>query len=167
MKSLRPTILRHRHEQLSYRLRTWLLALSGFIILVSLIMAVVLFGYIFNLALNPEVAEELIDRWSQVFLNNSAAGLLNLPTLAGPARWFAVFTLGILAFILTRIPLLLLQMGTQIFMASTHEQRMIQDILRTLLREMRQESQSMNSENSDAAPGSRFSSRTSSDQEYP
>lgn len=169
MKPLRPTPVRDRHrfEHLSYRLRTWLLALAGIVILMSLMLAVVVFGYILNLATHPEAARELIDQWAQVFLDRSGAAILNLPTLAGPARWFAVFTLGILAFLLTRIPLLLMQMGTQMFMASTYERRLIQDVLRTVLAENRQDPQRKNSAsppNPPSAAPQRLSS--TSDQEY-
>lgn len=162
MKPLRPTPARDRHrfEHLSYRLRTWLLALAGIVILLSLVLAVVIFGYILNLATQPEAARELIDQWAQVFLDRSGAAILNLPTLAGPARWFAVFTLGILAFLLTRIPLLLMQMGTQMFMASTYERR--------LITETRQDAQLKNStppSNPESAVTQRRSS-ASTDQEY-
>jgi hypothetical protein len=171
MKSFRSNTPRQsrRLEHLSYRLRIWLLVLAGIVIGVSLLLAVVLFGYILNLALNPEVARELIDRWSQVFLERSGAGILNLPTLAGPARWFAVFTLGILAFLLTRIPLLLMQMGTQMLIASTDERRLTQDILRTLLVEMRQDPQFHNSgmPSTPPEPHPYRVSSGSSDQEYP
>jgi len=169
MKPLRPNPVRDRHrfEHLSYRLRTWLLALAGIVILISLVLAVIVFGYILNLATHPDAARELIDQWAQVFLDRSEAAILNLPTLAGPARWFAVFTLGILAFLLTRMPLLLMQMGTQMFMASTYERRLIQDVLRTVLPEFRQ-----NSHNNSASPPTPQSAAprrlsSNSDQEYP
>lgn len=166
MKPLRPTSVRDRHrfEHLSYRLRTWMLTLAGLVILISLVLAAVVFGYILNLAIHPEAARELIDQWAQVFVDRSGASILNLPTLAGPARWFAVFTLGILAFLLTRIPLLLLQMGTQMFMASTYEQQSSQDVLRTVLAEIRQDSTPPT--NAQSAAPQRLSS-TSSNQEYP
>lgn len=140
MKTFRPDLFhRNRFEHLSYRLRTWLLALSGLVILVSLILAVVVFSYIFNLATHPEDARVLIDQWSQVFTANSGAPLLNLPTLAGPARWFSVFTLGVLAYLLTRIPLLLLQMGTHLLAACTYERRSLQEVLREVLTETRRD----------------------------
>lgn len=141
MKTYRPDLSqRHRFEQLSYRLRTWLLALSGLVILVSLILAVVVFSYIFNLATQPEEARILVDQWSQVFTANSGSPLFNLPTLAGPARWFAVFTLGVLAYLLTRIPLLMLQMGTHLLSACTYERRSMQEVLREVLTEAKRDS---------------------------
>lgn len=127
MKTLPPDIIHHRSqfERVSYRLRTWLLFLAGIIVFVSLVLALRVFVYIFDLAVNPDHAQQLIDQWAAVFLNQTGGSDPIVPVLAAPSRWFAVFTLGVLAFIVTRIPLLLLQMGTQIILACTYERRVI------------------------------------------
>lgn len=127
MKPLPPDIIHHRNqfERVSYRLRTWLLLLGGVIVFVSLVLALRVFSYIFDLAVNPDHAQQLVDQWARVFLNQTGGTDPVVPVLAAPSRWFAVFTLGILAFIVTRIPLLLLQMGTQIILACTYERRII------------------------------------------
>jgi len=138
MKTFPPNSIhyRNRFEHLSYRLRTGLLILAGFVILASLLLALVVFSYIFNMATHPEKAQVLVDQWAAVF-NGSDNPNPVLPVLASPARWFAVFTLGILAFIVTRIPLLLLQMGIQLFIACNNERRVAQDMLREVLTEIR------------------------------
>lgn len=127
MKTLPPDIIHHRnqYERVSYRLRTWLLFLAAIIVFVSLILALRVFSYIFDLAVNPDHAQQLVDEWAAVFLNQTGGSDPIVPVLAAPSRWFAVFTLGVLAFIVTRIPLLLLQMGTQIILACTSERRVI------------------------------------------
>ncbi len=127
MKTLPPDIIHHRNqfERVNYRLRTWLLILAGVIVFVSLVLAVRVFSYIFDLAVNPDHAQQLIDQWAAVFLNQTDGTDPIVPVLAAPSRWFAVFTLGVLAFIVTRIPLLLLQMGTQIILACTQERRVV------------------------------------------
>lgn len=140
MKTL-PTNTIHRRNQfehLSYRLRTGLLILSGFVILISLALALIVFSYILNLATHPAQAQELIDQWAEVF-NRSDDPNPVFPVLASPARWFAVFTLGILAFILTRIPLLLLQMGVQLFAACNDQRRVVQDVLQEVLSEIKRD----------------------------
>lgn len=141
MKTLPANIIHQRHqfERLSYRLRTGLLILAGFIVLVSLVLALIVFSYIFNLAIHPEQAQVLVNRWSEVFLSRTDSTNPVLAVLASPARWFAVFTLGVLAYILTRIPLLLLQMGTQIILACNDERRMMQNVLREVLDEIKRD----------------------------
>jgi len=140
MKTSPPNLIynRNRFEHLSYRLRTGLLVLAGFVVLISLVLALVVFSYIFNVATHPEQAQELVDQWAAVF-NGSDNPNPILPVLASPARWFAVFTLGILAFIVTRIPLLLLQMGIQLFIACNDERRAVQEILREVLSEIKRD----------------------------
>jgi len=140
MKIFPPNIIHHRNqfEHLSYRLRTGLLILAGFVVLISLVLALVVFSYIFNVATHPEQAQELVDQWAAVF-NGSDNPNPVLPVLASPARWFAVFTLGVLAFIVTRIPLLLLQMGIQLFIACNDERRIVQEMLREVMSEMRRD----------------------------
>ncbi len=125
---------RNRFEHLNYRLKTGLLILSSLIILVSLGLALSVFSYIFSLATHPQQAQVLVDQWAQVFNRTDSPNPV-LPILASPARWFAVFTLGILGFFVTRIPFLLLQMGIQLF-AACHNEPPTREVLRELLTEI-------------------------------
>lgn len=131
----RNTHHRNRFEHLNYRLRTGLLILSSLIILVSLMLAFSIFNYIFSLATHPQQAQALVDQWAQVFNRTDDPNPV-LPILASPARWFAVFTLGILGFFVTRIPFLLLQMGIQLFAACHHEPS-TKEVMRELLSEIK------------------------------
>ncbi len=139
MKTLPPHTIHRRNqfERLSYRLRAGMLILAGSVILISLVLALVVFSYIFQVATHPEQAQELVDQWAEVF-NRSDDPNPVFPVLASPARWFAVFALGILAFIVTRIPLLLLQMGVQLFVACNDQRRVVQDMMREVLSEIKQ-----------------------------
>lgn len=141
MKTLPRDIVRYRNqfEHLSYRLRTWLLILASVIVFVSLILALRVFSYIFDLAINPGHAQELVDQWAAVFLSRTGETDPVVPVLAAPSRWFAVFALAVIAFIVTRIPLLLLQMGTQIILACTQDRRTVRQILREAISEAKQD----------------------------
>lgn len=120
---------RRRFERLNDNLRTALLILAGLIILSSVVMAWMIFSYIFDLATHPLKAKELLDQWAGLFVERTESRIPFLPTFEAPGQMLAVVTLGVLAFLLTRMPLLFLQMGTQILSACQDDRR-LQKVLR-------------------------------------
>jgi hypothetical protein len=131
---------RRRFERLNDNLRTGLMILASFVILASLIMAWIVFSYIFQLAIDPGRTRELVDQWAGLFSEKNENLIPFLPAFTAPARWFAIATLGILAYLLTRIPLLLLQMGLQILKSCQDERRIMQEVLGEILLEIRRDS---------------------------
>ena len=128
---------RGQFNRLNYRLKTLLLGLSVLIILVSVLLAIVIFGYVFDIATNPLHAKSLVDQWSMVFMDNPTIQPGSQSAFTGPARWFAIVTLIILAYLLIRIPLLMLQMGTQLLMSCQEDTRRLRSFIRELLRELK------------------------------
>jgi hypothetical protein len=125
---------RNRFSRLNYRLRTLLLGLSMLLILVSVLLAVIIFGYVFDIATHPLHAKTLIDEWSLMFTTQTAR---SSSPFDGPARWFAVVTLVVLAYLLIRIPLLMLQMGTQLLISCQEDNRELRGFVRQLLQEIK------------------------------
>jgi uncharacterized membrane protein len=131
---------RRQFTRLNYRLRTLLLGLSGLLILVSIVLAIMIFSYVFDIATHPLNAKALVDQWAAMFLETS---IQSSPSKAasgfdGPARWFAVITLIALAYLLIRIPLLMLQMGTQLLISCQEDNRSMRDFVRETLEEIKQ-----------------------------
>ncbi|MCG9891720.1 MAG: hypothetical protein MH252_11665 [Thermosynechococcaceae cyanobacterium MS004] len=134
-----PDIRRDRIQfnRLSYRIRTLLLCLSALLILVSVLLAVIIFSYVFNIATHPLSAKSLIDQWASLFMEQSSRASIGSSPFDGPARWFAVVTLIILAYLLIRIPLLMLQMGTQLMVSCQEDNRELRSFVRQVLQEVR------------------------------
>jgi hypothetical protein len=128
---------RKQFNRLNYRLRTLLLCLSAILIVTSVVLAVIIFIYVLNIATNPLNAKTLVDQWSAIFLDNSttASGTTSSP-FNGPARWLAVITLIVLVFLLIRIPLLILQMGTQLMMSCQEDNRQLRNFVRQVLQDL-------------------------------
>jgi hypothetical protein len=130
---------RRQFTRLSYRLKTILLSLSALLILVSIILAVIIFSYVFDIATHPLHAKELVDQWSTMFLDSTNT---RLPSKAsspfdGPARWFAIMTLIVLAYLLIRIPLLMLQMGTQLMISCQEDSQNLRSFVRQVMYELK------------------------------
>jgi hypothetical protein len=129
---------RKQFNRLNYRLRTLLLMLSALLIVISVVLAIIIFVYVFSIATHPLNAKELVDQWSAIFLEGSASPSATSP-FNGPARWFAVITLIVLAYLLIRIPLLMLQMGTQLMMSCQEDNRQLRNFVRQVLQDLRHE----------------------------
>ena len=130
---------RRQFTRLNYRLKTILLSLSGLLILVSIVLAVIIFSYVFDIATHPLHAKELVDQWATMFLDSTNT---NLPSKAsspfdGPARWFAIVTLIVLAYLLIRIPLLMLQMGTQLMISCQEDNQSLRSFVRQVMYELK------------------------------
>jgi hypothetical protein len=130
---------RRQFTRLNYRLKTILLVLSVLLILVSIMLAVIIFSYVFNIATHPLNAKELVDQWATMFLESSNT---SQPTKAssafdGPARWFAVITLIVLSYLLIRIPLLMLQMGTQLMISCQEDNQSLRSFVRQVMYELK------------------------------
>lgn len=134
-----PDIRRDRIQfnRLNYRIRTLLLCLSALLILVSVLLAVIIFSYVFNIATHPLSAKSLIDQWASLFMEQPSRASIGSSPFDGPARWFAVVTLIILAYLLIRIPLLMLQMGTQLMVSCQEDNRELRSFVRQVLQEVR------------------------------
>jgi hypothetical protein len=129
---------RKQFNRLNYRLRTLLLCLSALLIVISIVLAMMIFIYVLNIATNPLNAKALVDQWSAIFLDNPATPSNAAPSpFNGPARWLAVITLIVLVFLLIRIPLLMLQMGTQLMMSCQEDNRQLRSFVRQVLEELR------------------------------
>jgi hypothetical protein len=133
---------RRQFNRLNHRLRTFLLILSAVLIIISVALAVTLFLYVLNIASNPSVAKTLVDQWSSIFLDGSvspSAAAASPSPFNGPARWLAVITLIVLSYLLIRIPLLMLQMGTQLMMSCQEDNRQLRGFVQQVLQELRSE----------------------------
>jgi hypothetical protein len=102
------------------------------------VLAIMIFIYVLNIATNPLNAKVLVDQWSTIFLDNPATpSNANPSPFNGPARWLAVITLIVLVFLLIRIPLLMLQMGTQLMMSCQEDNRQLRNFVRQVLEDLR------------------------------
>jgi L-asparagine transporter-like permease len=129
---------RKQFNRLNYRLRTLLLCLAALLIVISIVLAIMIFIYVLNIATNPLNAKVLVDQWSTIFLDNPATpSNANPSPFNGPARWLAVITLIVLVFLLIRIPLLMLQMGTQLMMSCQEDNRQLRNFVRQVLEDLR------------------------------
>lgn len=133
---------RIRFERLNYRLRMLILLAAGFLIGSGLIATWIIFSYIFNLATHPLQFRDLLDQWAVALQEETNSPIPFLPSESSPNRWLALAVLGLLAYLLTRIPLLLLQMGTQLMSACTDERRLLQTTLREMMRQRQRPPQS-------------------------
>lgn len=129
---------RKQFNRLNYRLRTLLLGLSVLLILVSVLLAVIIFSYVFNIATHPLNAKTLIDQWASMFLEQTSRTASGPSAFDGPSRWFAVVTLIVLSYLLIRIPLLMLQMGTQLLVSCQEDNRELRSFVRQVLQEINQ-----------------------------
>jgi L-asparagine transporter-like permease len=127
---------RKRFSRLNYRLRTLLLGLSVLLIFVSVLLAVIIFSYVFDIATHPLNARTLIDQWASMFMEQTSQASSKSSPFDGPARWFAVVTLIVLAYLLIRIPLLMLQMGTQLLVSCQEDNRELRSFVRQILQEI-------------------------------
>jgi hypothetical protein len=127
---------RKQFSRLNYRLRTLLLGLAALLILVSILLAVIIFSFVFDIAVHPLNAKHLIDQWAVMFLEQPTRTSSATSPFDGPARWFAIVTLIILAYLLIRIPLLMLQMGTQLLVSCQEDNRELRSFVRQVLREI-------------------------------
>jgi hypothetical protein len=131
---------RRQFNRLNHRLKTLLLILSAALIVISVALAVALFLYVLKIASNPLAAKTLVDQWSSIFLDSSVNPSGTSPSpFNGPARWFAVITLIVLSYLLIRIPLLMLQMGTQLMMSCQEDNRQLRGFVQQVLQELRDE----------------------------
>jgi uncharacterized membrane protein len=128
---------RKQFNRLNYRLRALMLLLSAVLIVISVVLAIVIFIYVLSIATNPLNAKALIDQWSTLFLDNPATPSVTPSPFNGPARWLAVITLIVLVFLLIRIPLLMLQMGTQLMMSCQEDNRQLRNFVRQILEDLR------------------------------
>ncbi|NJM76894.1 MAG: hypothetical protein HC852_15275 [Acaryochloridaceae cyanobacterium RU_4_10] len=130
---------RRQFTQLNYRLKTLLLGLSVLLILVSVILAVLIFSYVFDIATHPAHAKDLVDQWATMFLESSNTSQPSKTSSAfdGPARWFAVITLIVLSYLLIRIPLLMLQMGTQLMISCQEDNQSLRSFVREVMYELK------------------------------
>jgi hypothetical protein len=128
---------RKQFNRLNYRLRALMLLLSAVLIVISVVLAVVIFIYVLSIATNPLNAKMLVDQWSTIFLDNPATPTTAPSPFNGPARWLAVITLIVLVFLLIRIPLLMLQMGTQLMMSCQEDNRQLRNFVRQVLEDLR------------------------------
>jgi hypothetical protein len=128
---------RKQFNRLNYRLRTLLLGLSALIIVISVVLAIIIFSYVLDIATHPLNAKALVDQWSTIFLDTPTKPSTAASPFDGPARWFAVITLIVLAYLLIRIPLLMLQMGTQLMMSCQEDNRQLRNFVRQILQDIR------------------------------
>jgi hypothetical protein len=135
---------RRQFNRLNHRLRTLLLILSAVLIVISVALAVALFLYVLNIASNPTSAKTLVDQWSSIFLDSALSPSGTNPSpFNGPARWLAVITLIVLSYLLIRIPLLMMQMGTQLMMSCQEDNRQLRSFVQQILQELRNEEQNL------------------------
>lgn len=128
---------RKQFNRLNYRLRAIMLLLSAVLIVISVVLAIVIFIYVLSIATNPLNAKALVDQWSTLFLDNPGNPSATPSPFNGPARWLAVITLIVLVFLLIRIPLLMLQMGTQLMMSCQEDNRQLRNFVRQILEDLR------------------------------
>jgi hypothetical protein len=130
---------RRQFARFNYRLRLFLLGLSTVLIVLSIVLAIMIFSYVFNIATQPLTAKALVDQWAAMFLETSAQSAPSRVAsgMDGPARWLAVITLITLAYLLIRIPLLMLQMGTQLLISCQEDNRSLREFVRQLLEEIK------------------------------
>lgn len=124
-------------ERSQLRMRIVFLILAALTIAVGLVLAVIIFFYLLRFSLHPANLKPLVDEWSLLLMEASQNDNSILSPTEGPARWFAIVTLLILGFLTSRIPLLLIQMGTLLFNASQDNQRQTKAILKEVLMELR------------------------------
>jgi hypothetical protein len=127
---------RKQFSRLNYRIRTLLLGLSALLILVSVVLAVIIFSFVFDIAIHPLNAKHLIDQWAVMFLEQPSRTSSSASPFDGPAHWFAIVTLIVLAYLLIRIPLLMLQMGTQLLVSCQEDNRELRSFVRQVLQEI-------------------------------
>jgi hypothetical protein len=127
---------RMRFHHFNYRLKTALLVLAAAIVLVSIVLAIIIFRYVLDLAVNPLHAKTLIDQWALMFIDRPNASSEQVSPFDGPSRWFAIVTLIALAYLLVRIPLLMLQMGTQLLISCQEDSRNLRSFVRQILAEI-------------------------------
>ncbi|MCM1982774.1 hypothetical protein [Lyngbya confervoides] len=126
-----------RLESSQLRLRFVFLGLAAVTVALGLLLAVVIFVYLLRFTLHPAQLESLVDDWAALLVDATPGGETNiLDPSEGPARWFAVVALLVLGFLLSRIPLLMIQMGTALFQASQDHQRQTKAILKEVLLEV-------------------------------
>lgn len=127
-----------RLERSQRQMRIIFLILSAILIAVGLILTVMIFFYLLRFTLHPADLESLVSDWAKLLVDTTRQGNAEiLDEKAGPARWFAIVALLVLGFLLSRIPLLLIRMGTSLFHASQDHQRQTKAILREVLLELR------------------------------
>ena len=126
-----------RLERSQGLMRGIFLVLSAILIAVGLCLAVLIFFHLLRFTLHPADLDSLVTDWAELLVvtTNQTDGEILDPT-EGPARWFAVVALLILGFLLSRIPLLLIRMGTSLFHASQDYQKQTKAILREVLLEL-------------------------------
>jgi len=127
-----------RLERSQGLMRGIFLVLSAILIAAGLVLTVLIFFHLLRFTLHPADLERLVSDWADLLVvatNQGDAEILD--PKEGPARWFAVVALLILGFLLSRIPLLLIRMGTSLFQASQDYQRHTKAILREDLLELR------------------------------
>lgn len=129
---------RKQFNRLNYRLRTLLLGLSALVIAISIVLAIIIFSYVLDIATHPLKAKEMVDQWSTIFLDTPTNPSAAASPFDGPARWFAVITLIVLAYLLIRIPLLMLQMGTQLMISCQEDNRQLRNFVRQVLQDLRE-----------------------------
>ena len=130
-----------RLEYTHQRLKTLFTLLAAALIVISLLMAVVIFVYLLRATLYPSSIKTLVDEWALLLIDAVQDQDSLLKPTEGPARWFAVMALLVLGFLLSRIPILLLQMGTSLFAAAQDHQHQTKLILKEVLREIKAEGQ--------------------------
>lgn len=124
-------------EQSQLRLRVIFLILSALTIASGLLLAVIVFFYLLSFILEPGNLQSLVDDWSALLIEKTQNNDSIISATEGPARWFAIVVLLVLGFLASRIPLLLIQMGTLLFNASQDHSRQTKEILKDVLLELR------------------------------
>ena len=119
-------------------MRVLFFLLSALLIGAGLILTIVVFFHLLRYTFNPQDLDSLVTDWSALLANSTAQASGDIiDPKEGPARWFAIAVLLTLAFLFSRIPLILIRMGTILFEASQHSQRQTKAILREVLFELR------------------------------
>ncbi len=127
-----------RLERSQDKMRAIFLILSALLIAAGLILAVMVFFYLLRFTLYPKDLDTLVTDWASLLVNATRQGDGEiLDPNEGPARWFATAALLTLGFLLSRIPLLLIRMGTSLFHASQDYRRQTKMILQEVLMELR------------------------------
>lgn len=128
---------RLQFSRLNYRLRILLLGLSALLIILSIVLAIIMFVFVLDIAIHPLNAKALVEQWSAIFLESpSPSASTTASPFNGPARWFAIFVLIVLAYLLIRIPLLMLQMGTQLLVACQEDNRSLRAFVQQILHDL-------------------------------
>jgi hypothetical protein len=140
-----------RLEYTHQRLKALFTVLAAVLIVVSLLMAVVIFVYLLRATLYPSSIKALVDEWALLLMDTVQDQDSILKPTEGPARWFAVIALLVLGFLLSRLPILLLQMGTSLFAAAQDHQRQTKLILKEVLRELKAEEPFLSAEPLDSS----------------